>query len=149
MPPSITKPMFSKGSSGGSMVKNLPAIQESWVWSLGQEDSLEKEMATHSSIFPWKIPWTEEPGGLQSMGSQGVGHDWATEHMCFLSKSKLNIKNSQKNEPLQEMRTGKLAGWGRSLHVLKAWRNFTSPSALKREIYSSKDIQYEHWAVLK
>ena len=52
------------------MVKNLPAMQETQVQSLGQEDPLEKEMATHSSILVWKIPWTEEPGGLQSMGFQ-------------------------------------------------------------------------------
>ena len=51
-------------------LKRLPAMQETWVQSLGQEDPLEKEMATHSSILAWKIPWTEEPGGLQSMGSQ-------------------------------------------------------------------------------
>ena len=57
------------------MVKNLPAKQETWIRSLGKEDSLGKEMATHSSIFAWKIPGTEEPGGLQSMGSQRVGHD--------------------------------------------------------------------------
>ena len=57
------------------MVKNLPAIQEPWVQSLGQEDSLEKEMATHSSILAWRILWAEEPGGLQSTGSQRVGHD--------------------------------------------------------------------------
>ena len=56
-------------------VKNLPAVQETWVRSLGWEDPLEKEMATHSSILAWKISWTEEPGGLQSMGSQRVGHD--------------------------------------------------------------------------
>ena len=56
-------------------VKNLPAIQEAWVQSLGQENPLEKEMATHSSILAWKIPWMEELGGLQSMGSQRVGHD--------------------------------------------------------------------------
>ena len=56
-------------------VKNLPAMRETWVRSLGWEDSLEKEMATHSSILAWKISWTEEPGGLQSMGSQRVGHD--------------------------------------------------------------------------
>ena len=49
------------------MVKNIPVMQESWVWSLGWEDPLEKEMATHSSILAWRIPWTEEPGGLQSM----------------------------------------------------------------------------------
>ena len=60
------------------MVKNLPAMQETRVWSLGWEDILEKEMATHSSILAWRIPWTEEPGGLQSMGLQRVGYDWAT-----------------------------------------------------------------------
>ena len=54
------------------MVKNLPAIQETWVILLGYEDPLEKEMVTHSSILVWKIPWAEEPGGLQSMGSQRV-----------------------------------------------------------------------------
>ena len=56
-------------------VKNLPAVQETWVWSLGREDPLEKEIATHSSILAWKIPRTEEPGGLQSMGLQRVMHD--------------------------------------------------------------------------
>ena len=60
------------------MVKNLPAMQILWVQSLGQEDSLEKETATHSSILAWKIPRTEDPGELQSMGSQTVGHDWRT-----------------------------------------------------------------------
>ena len=56
-------------------VKNLPVGQEIQVRSLGQEDPLEKEMATHASILAWRIPWTEEPGRLQSMGSQRVGHD--------------------------------------------------------------------------
>ena len=56
-------------------VKNLPAMQETWVQSLGEEDPLCKEMATHFSILAWKIPWTEEPGRLQSEGSQRVGHD--------------------------------------------------------------------------
>ena len=59
-------------------IKHLPAMQETWVRSLGRENALEKEMATHSSILAWRIPWTEEPGGLQSMGSQRVGHDWVT-----------------------------------------------------------------------
>ena len=59
----------------GQTVKNLPAMQDTWVQSLGREDSLEKEMATHSSILAEIIPWTEEPGGLQSMGLQRVGHD--------------------------------------------------------------------------
>ena len=57
------------------MVRRLPAVQKTRVESLGQEDPLEKEMATHSSILAWRIPWTEEPGGLQSMGSRKVGQD--------------------------------------------------------------------------
>ena len=57
------------------VVKNLPAMQETWVQSLGREDPLEKGMATHSSILAWRIPWTENPGGLQSLGLQSVGHD--------------------------------------------------------------------------
>ena len=63
------------GFPDGSMVKNLSAIQEQRVRSLGGKDPLEKEMATHSGILAWKIPWTEEPGGLQSMWVQRVGHD--------------------------------------------------------------------------
>ena len=59
------------------MVKNLPAMQETCVWSLGLEDPLEKGMATHSSILVWRIPWTEEPGGLQSKGSQSQ-NNWVT-----------------------------------------------------------------------
>jgi len=57
------------------MVKNLPAMQEIWIRPLDWEDPLNKGMATHSSILAWRIPWTEEPGGLQSMGLQRVGHD--------------------------------------------------------------------------
>ena len=63
------------GFPGGSAVKNPPAVQEMWVQSLGQEDPLEEGVATHSSLLAWRIPWTEEPDGLQSMGSQRVRHD--------------------------------------------------------------------------
>ena len=59
-------------------VKNVPSVQETWVRSLGWEDPLEKGMATHSSILAWRIPWTEEPGGLQSVGSQRVRDDLVT-----------------------------------------------------------------------
>ena len=62
------------GLPGGSVANNLPAKQETWVQPLGQEDPLEKEMATHSSILAWNIPWTEEPSRLQSMGLQRVRH---------------------------------------------------------------------------
>ena len=63
-----------------------------WVWSLGREDPLEKEMTTHSSIPAWEIPWTEEPGGLQSRGSQRIGHDWKTVHTAMLIKDVKCIK---------------------------------------------------------
>ena len=64
-------------------VNSLPAVQETQVQSLGEEIPLEKGMATHSSILAWRIPWTEEPGGLQSVGSQRVGHDWVTNTFTF------------------------------------------------------------------
>ena len=65
------------------MVENLLSMQETWVWSLGWEDALEKGMATHSSILAWRIPWTKEPGGLQSKESQRVGHNLVTNIFHF------------------------------------------------------------------
>ena len=67
------------------MIKNLPEMQEIQVRSLGQEDPLKKEMATNSSILAWRFPWTEKPGGLQSMASQRVWHDWATNTFTFMN----------------------------------------------------------------
>ena len=69
--------------SMAQMAKNLPAMQETWVPSLGQEDPLKKGMAIHSRILAWRIPWTEEPSRLQSMRSQRVGHNWATNTFTF------------------------------------------------------------------
>ena len=94
------------------MVRNLPAMKEIQVQSPGWKDPLEEEMATHSSILAWRIPWTEQPGGLQSMGSQRVRHDWAANTSTFIymcvcvcvlktereskhSKGQKNIKNRQ------------------------------------------------------
>ena len=75
-PPIIGSTLSKAGASlVAQMVKNLPAMQETQVQSLGWEDPLEKEMATHSRTLAWKIPWMEEPGRLQSMGSLRVGHD--------------------------------------------------------------------------
>ena len=65
-------------------VKNLPAVQEIWVWSRGWEDPLEEGTATHSSVLAWRNPWTEEPSGLQSMGLQRVWHNWVTETQYIL-----------------------------------------------------------------
>ena len=70
------------------LVKNLPAMQEIWVQSLGWEDPLEKERTTHSSILAWRTPWTEEPGGLQSMRSQRVRHDSTTTNNRSLGEAK-------------------------------------------------------------
>ena len=73
------------------VVKNLPAVQEMQIWSLSREDPLEEGMATHSSILAWKIPWTEEPGGVQFMGPQKVRHDWALEHTYTHRRLTLNL----------------------------------------------------------
>ena len=70
--------MADQASLVAQMVNHLPTMQETWLRSLGREDPLEKEMATHPSFHAWEIPWTNEPGGLQSMGLKRVGHDWAT-----------------------------------------------------------------------
>ena len=68
-------------------VKNLPTIQETWVPSLDWEDPLGEGMATHSNILAWRIPWTEEPGGLQSMEFHTVGQDWVTKHPPLMYKA--------------------------------------------------------------
>ena len=70
-----TESKFSLASLVAQRLKHLPPMRETWVRSLGREDPLEKEMAIHSSILAWRIPWTEEPGGLQFMGLQRVGHN--------------------------------------------------------------------------
>jgi len=76
--------VFFRASLVTQTINNLPAMQETWVRSLGQEDPLEKGMAIHSSILAWRIPWTEEPSRLQSMGSQRVRHDWVTNTHTIL-----------------------------------------------------------------
>ena len=73
------------------MVKNLPAKAGDWVQSLIWDDPLEKEMATHSSILAWEIPWTEEPGRLQSIGSQRLRHDLTTEHTHTITVTALRV----------------------------------------------------------
>ena len=96
-------------------VKHLPAMWKTWVWLLGWEDPLEKEMATHSSILAWKIQWTEKPGGLNSMGSQRVGHDWATS-----LSHRWHYPNGRKwrgpKETLDEGEKGEWKGWLKTQH---------------------------------
>ena len=91
--PKLIKNIYKTPFPVAQMVKCLPTMWETWVWSLGWEDLLEKEMATHSSILAWKIPWTEERCRLQSMGLQRVGHDWAS---FTLQNSLTNIINGEK-----------------------------------------------------
>ena len=81
----IDKLLHTMGFPDGSDCKNLPSMQETWVLSLGWEDALEKGMATHSSILAWRIPWTEESGGLQFTGLQRVEHNWMTKHTYITS----------------------------------------------------------------
>ena len=92
------------------IVKCLPTMWETQVRSLGQEDPLEKEMATHSSTLAWKIPWTEEPGSLQSMGSQRVRHDRATSLSLSLSTYMRHLEESRAfpRGSVQEMRVQSL-----------------------------------------
>ena len=78
------------------MVRCLPTVLETWVWSLGWEDTLEKEMAIHSNTLPWKIPWMKEPGGLQSVGLQRVRHDRGTSLVHYY-KIYLKKKRKRKN----------------------------------------------------
>ena len=88
---------FARASLVAQMVKNLPAMREAWVQSLGQEDPLEKGMAAHSSILTWRIPWTEEPGGLQSVGSQRVDmtEQLTHTHFCYSESIPLYVHNKQ------------------------------------------------------
>ena len=96
---------------------NLPAMQETQVWSLGQEDPLEKEVATHSRILAWRIPWSEEPGRLQSTGLQRVGHDWATSLSLSIDILQRVLKDTdgQSDEKISKGSFRVCGVWGASL----------------------------------
>ena len=85
------------GFPGGTMVKNPPTKQDPWAWSLGGDDPLEKEMATHFNICVWEIPWTEESGGLQSMGSKKSQNNWATKPPANLGWFDVKIRAIENN----------------------------------------------------
>ena len=110
------------------MVTHLPAMWETRVWSLGLEDPLEKEMATHSSTLAWRIPCPEEPGGLQSMGSQRVRHNWVTNTFTFSLKSMSWSWMSGKTEPKEI---------SKSEHALRT----TSTDFHKRILYLSETCE--------
>ena len=128
------------GPKGASLVaqrlKRLPPMQETWVWSLGQEDPLEKEMVTHSSILAWRIPWTEKPGRLQSKGSQRVGHDWATSLTHSLTHS---LNHSVRGE--SRLRTT----WGNCIYCAHLCR--THGMSYMVIIYLIWEHRVEFWKV--
>ena len=92
---SLKKWLFNTETLMAQWMKNLPAMQETLVWSLCQEDPLEEIKATHSSILAWIIPWTEEPGGVQSMRSHRVGHDWVTKQILLHGISSVQFSSVQ------------------------------------------------------
>ena len=96
------------GFPGGSMVKNPPANAGDTGLILGREDPLEEEMATYSSILAWEIPWTEEPGGLQSMGSQRVGHNLATKQQQYQTGSSEILSSFPDSEIITTPLKGKI-----------------------------------------
>ena len=102
-------PRICEGGCGGSVVKKLPVMQETWVQSLSQEDPLEKGMATHYSILGWRIPWTEEPGRLQPMQSQRVSHSVASDSLQLTYTSLL--AQLVKNLPAMQETLAGFLGW--------------------------------------
>ena len=147
-----------KGQIGASLVvqvvKCLPAMQETPVWSLGREDSLEKEMATHSSTLAWKIPWMDEPGRLQSMGSQRVGHNWATS--LEYTKGKANgheeiqqtgielVHQAQKACPLKDDQGNSINKAQRYSTMLTIWYKW-GPTGDSEQIKQRGRVQIERW----
>ena len=124
---------YSWASLVAQLVKNLPAMQETWVQSLGWEDPLQKGMSTHSSSLPWRIPWTEEPGRLQTMASQRVRYNWATNTSytpttaLFLNQNATEIKEiifSEYNHMKQWLKEALNAG------VWSHWVSPTQPNIL-------------------
>ena len=118
--PFVSNASIALGVPGGSVVKNPPAKQETWVQSLGQEYSLEKEMATHCSILAWKIPWIEEPGRLQSMGSQRVVHYLGTNNtrnitLFLLKRNTRRNTLTLLNHKITMKPTGVVKYWTRSI----------------------------------
>ena len=109
------------------MVENFPAMQETQVQSLGQEDPLEEEMATHSRVLAWRFPWTEEPGRLQSMGSQRIGYNWTTrqrqQQLWALAHSEQFFFSLPRSLP-------KLPRWGFWDHESGAWSRAARRAAL-------------------
>ena len=113
--------MYSGASLVAQRLKRLPATWETWVRSLGREDPLEKEMPTHSSILAWRIPWREEPGGLQPMGSRRVAHNWSDSVHTRTSAHRPNGRERRgSKEPPDEGKRRESKSWLKTQHS-KNW----------------------------
>ena len=126
------------GFPGGSAVEKPPAMQETWVWSLGWEDPLEEDMAIHSSILAWRIPWTEEPGGLQSLVSKKIRHDWsglAHMHRPHWQPGPLEAESLGWEDPLEE---------GMAIHSsILAWRTPWTEEPCRPQSRGSQRVEHD------
>ena len=124
-------------SQVAQLAKNLPAKQETQVWSLGQEDPLEKRVATHSSILAWRIPWTEKPGRLYSMESQRVRHDWVTNthtHTHTHTHRHLKKKQQKQSNPVNTASARRVC-WAFPYFFLEAEENTSTPTSMEYVLY--------------
>ena len=116
-------------------------MQETWVWSLGQEDPLEEEMATHSGILSWRTPWKEDPGGLESMDSQRVGHNWATNTFIFMSFTDTYLHELYFSDTRQPKEVQKqIRCWGKCQFSWQPWLKIS-----KVHVYSDSFILVINW----
>ena len=143
------------------MVERLPAMRETWVRSLGREDPLAKEMATHSSILAWKILWSEEPGSLQSMRLQRVGHDWATSLSLSLLLIISVVTSTQKQDSPSHRVASKKHQKAAKIHQVfpqsgrlggrRGWGfrrpGFKSPSKERRLPGQPPFLRYSNWVL--
>ena len=125
------------------IVKNLLATQETWVRSLDWEDPVAKRRATHSSILAWRIPWTEESDGLQSMGSQRVGHDWATNTFTFNIEAKQDGTSGKESASKRPRRHG-LDPWVGEIPWSRKWK-LTPVSFLEKSQGQRSLAGYGQW----
>ena len=139
---SKTKLLYTchQASLVAQMIKNLPAMQETWVWSLGWED-WSRESATYSSILAWTIPWTEEPGRLWFMGWQRVGHDWATNiFTSWASQVAPVVKTSPANTG--DIKRRRFDPWVGKITQRRAWQ--PTPGFLLGESHGQRSLVGYH-----
>ena len=127
------------------MVKNLPAVQKTRVRSLGQENPLEKAIAIHSSNLAWRIPWTEKPGRLQSMGLQRVGHDWVNNtHKHTHTLDMVFLGRLSGKEPVCQCRRCGFNPWVRNILSRRKWQPI--PVFLPAKSHAQKNLEgYSPW----